>query len=289
MNVLGEKNKNDIAYEIPEEPLVMLKIADCMEVLKDIPDSSIQLIVLDPPYNLKLAYWDVYDDYIAWAKEWLDECYRVLKKSGSLVIFGGTQFQGIKTGDLIEIIYYVRHYTKFNFVNSIVWYYKNGISASRFFANRHEDIIWLTKTKKYYFDLDSVRVKYDSKTEALYLKDKRLNPENVKKGKNPTNVWEISRLNGNSHERVGHLTQKPLSIIRRIVKSMSPPGEIVLDFFAGSGTTGRVCIEEKRNVILVDNDSKSRKYFSKHLENMQEGKYKFKYKETHNISDFFNE
>lgn len=142
------------------------------------------------------------------------------------------------------------------------------MSAHRFFANRHEEAIWLSKTKNYYFDLDSVRIPFDEETKQLYKKDKRLNPANVEKGKNPTNVWEIGRLNGNSVERVGHPTQKPLELIRRFVKGLSYPGSIVLDFFAGSGTTGRVCIEESRNSILVDNDPKMLEYFKLHTKSM---------------------
>jgi len=92
-----------------------------------------------------------------------------------------------------------------------------------------------------------------------------LNPDSVDKGKNPTNVWEMSRLNGNSKERVGHATQKPVEVIRRFVRGLSYPGSIVLDFFAGSGTTGRVCIEEGRNSILVDNDPMLNKYLKSHL------------------------
>jgi site-specific DNA-methyltransferase (adenine-specific) len=130
--------------------------------------------------------------------------------------------------------------------------------------------VWLSKTDKYYFDLDSVRVPYDEETKKLALRDKRLIPENIEKGKNPTNVWEIGRLNGNSTERVGHPTQKPLELIRRFVRSLSYEGSIVLDFFAGSGTTGRVCIEENRHSILVDEDSKMFDYFDNHLKNMKE-------------------
>ncbi len=99
----------------------------------------------------------------------------------------------------------------------------------------------------------------------MYKKDKRLNPESVDKGKNPTNVWEIGRLNGNSTERVGHLTQKPVELIRRFVKALSFEGSIVLDFFAGSGTTGRVCIEERRHSLLVDSDKKLHGYLDKHI------------------------
>ena len=145
------------------------------------------------------------------------------------------------------------------------------MSAHRFFANRHEEAIWLSKTKNYFFDLDSVRVLFDEETKKLYKRDKRLNPESVEKGKNPTNVWEIGRLNGNSVERVGHPTQKPLELIRRFVRCLSYPGSLVLDFFAGSGTTGRVCIEESRNSIMVDNDPKMLEYFKLHTRSMNGG------------------
>ena len=163
------------------------------------------------------------------------------------------------------------------------------MSAHRYFANRHEEAIWLTKTDKYYFDLDSVRVPYGEKELRDALKDKRLNPENVKKGKNPTNVWEIGRLNGNSLERVGHPTQKPLEIIRRFVKSLSYPDSVVLDFFAGSGTTGRVCIEEKRICIMCDTDIQSKTFFKKHIEKMQETIFSNSFTENENIDSFFED
>jgi len=243
-------------------------IQDAVEFLKTLPDASVQLVLIDPPYNLDLDYWDTYEDYLGWAKTWLNEIYRVLKDSGNCVIFGGFQYQDLKKGDLLEVLHYTRHNTPLRFTNLIIWYYKNGMSAHRFFANRHEEAVWLSKTNKYYFDLDPVRVPYDEESKKLALKDKRLIPENIEKGKNPTNVWEIGRLNGNSVERVGHPTQKPLEIIRRFVKSLSYPGSIVLDFFAGSGTTGRVCIEEGRHSLLVDADEKLITYLDQHLEKM---------------------
>ena len=243
-------------------------IDDAVKVLKDLPDSSVQLVLIDPPYNLDLDYWDSYENYLDWAKNWLDEIHRVMSDSGNCVIFGGFQYQDLKKGDLLEVLYYTRHSTDLRFVNLIIWFYRNGMSAHRFFANRHEEALWLSKTKQYYFDLDSVRVPYDEETKKLYMKDKRLNPQTVEKGKNPTNVWEIGRLNGNSKERVGHPTQKPLEIIRRFVRGLSYEGSTVLDFFAGSGTTGRVCIEEGRNSILVDSDPKLRSYFDAHIANI---------------------
>ncbi|MDO5824746.1 site-specific DNA-methyltransferase [Methanobrevibacter sp.] len=282
------KQKTAADFERPEKSMISLSIMDCCEFLKKIPDGSIQLICIDPPYNLELEEWDIYDNYIEWAAKWLDEAYRVLADSGSLVIFGGLQFRDVKSGDLVSIIQHVRHNTKFKLINTIIWYYKNGMSARRFFANRHEEVIWLVKTNNYYFDLDSVRVPYSEEQLKLALKDKRLNPENTRKGKNPTNVWEIGRLNGNSKERVGHPTQKPVEIIERFVKALSYPGSIVLDFFAGSGTVGRVCITEGRHCIMCDSDSASIDYFNKHIELMEGLGQDTSYIDVQNIDDFFN-
>ena len=265
-NKEGKKHSSNLVNIDVQKTIQAFFITDAIKFLKSIPDNSIQLILVDPPYNLDLATWDTFDNYLEWARQWLDELYRVLSPSGNCVIFGGFQYQDLKKGDLLEILHYTRHSTDLRFTNLVIWYYKNGMSAHRFFANRHEEAIWLTKTKKYYFDLDSVRVQYSPEQKKAALRDKRLIPENINKGKNPTNVWEIGRLNGNSKERVGHPTQKPLEIIRRFVKSLSYEGSIVLDFFAGSGTTARVCIEENRHSIMVDSDIKTLEYFKKHID-----------------------
>ncbi|MCS1411481.1 MAG: Modification methylase RsrI [Verrucomicrobia subdivision 3 bacterium] len=240
---------------------------DCFSFLKTVPDNSIQLIVCDPPYNVSIADWDKHDNYIDWCDAWLKESERVLKPTGNIVIFGGLQYQEeAGSGDLISIVHHMRSASKMKLVNFIVWNYPNGMSAHRFFANRHEGIAWFGKTKKYYFDLDSIRESYDEQTKLIYLKDKRLRSETIEKGRNPTNVWRINRLNGNSKERVGHPTQKPSELIRRIVKSMSSPGSIVLDFFAGSAVTSRVAIEEGRHSVSVDSNKNIFEYFGNHLE-----------------------
>ena len=163
----------------------------------------------------------------------------------------------------------MRNNSAMRLVNLIVWNYPNGMSAQRFFANRHEEIAWFGKTSKYYFDLDSVREPYDEATKAAYKRDKRLRPDTVDKGRNPTNVWRIGRLNGNAKERVGHATQKPRALIQRIVRSLSYPGSVVLDFFAGSGITTRVSIELGRHSIATDTDPDCRAYLEKHLEMMR--------------------
>ena len=286
-NNLKQKSSKD--FFVPNESIISLNIMDCCDFLKLLPNESVQLICIDPPYNLELATWDIYENYIDWAAKWLNEAYRVLSKSGSMVIFGGIQFRDVKSGDLIDIIQYARHNTKFKLINTIIWYYKNGMSAHRYFANRHEEVIWLAKTNDYYFDLDAVRVPYSEEDLKLALKDKRLNKENTLKGKNPTNVWQIGRLNGNSNERVGHPTQKPIEIITRFIKSLSYPGAVVLDFFAGSGTTGRACINEGRHCLLCDNDSSTVEFFNKHLELMKKSEQKSNYKTISGVNNFFDE
>ncbi|MDD6089220.1 MAG: site-specific DNA-methyltransferase [Clostridiales bacterium] len=284
-NSMKQKSAKD--FKSPDKVKVLHCIMDCCDFLKDLPDESVQLICIDPPYNLELAGWDIYDNYIEWAAKWLDEAYRVLSKNGNMVIFGGIQFRDAKSGDLIDIIQHVRHRTKFKLINTIIWYYKNGMSAHRYFANRHEEVIWLAKSNDYYFDLDAVRVPYSEEDLLLALKDKRLNPENTRKGKNPTNVWQIGRLNGNSKERVGHPTQKPVEIIERFIKALSYPGSTVLDFFAGSGTVGRVCIKEGRHCIMCDNDPASVDFFNKHLELMRNLGQCADYRKTESIGEFF--
>lgn len=285
-NNIKQKSAKD--FNLPDKSVVSLNIMDCCDFLKSLPDESVQLICIDPPYNLAVAKWDSYNNYIDWASNWIKESYRVLSKNGSMVIFGGVQFRETKSGDLIDIIQYIRHNTKFKLINTIIWYYKNGMSAHRYFANRHEEAIWLTKSNDYYFDLDSVRVPYSDEDLKLALRDKRLNPENTLKGKNPTNVWQIGRLNGNSKERVGHPTQKPLSLIERFVKALSYPGSVVLDFFAGSGTIGRVCVTEKRHCLMCDNDKSTIEYFSKHIELMNDSGQNTSYINANTINDFFS-
>lgn len=242
---------------------------DCCDLLAKIPNKSVQLIVCDPPYNILLADWDRHADYLQWASRWLKEAERVLSDSGSIVIFGGLQYQAeAGSGDLLTLIYHLRTTSAMRLANLIVWNYPNGMGAHRFFASRHEEIAWFAKTKHYHFDLDAVREEFDPATKAAYLRDKRLRPESVEKGKNPSNVWRMMRLNGNSKERVGHPTQKPCALIQRVVRALSYPGSVVLDFFAGSGVTTRVCIEEKRHSISADIDPQMKVYLQKQLENM---------------------
>lgn len=244
----------------------IVAVADCLAALRRIPDRSIQLVICDPPYNINVAAWDDLEHYVDWAGQWLREVERVLLPSGNFVLFGGLQYQGeAGSGDLLSLMDWMRRCSRMRLANLIIWTYPNGMGAQRFFANRHEEIAWFASTPKYYFDLDAVRLPLDPKVKEIYKRDRRLNPDSLDKGINPTNVWKIPRLNGNSKERVGHPTQKPRQLIERLVRALSFPGSTVLDFFAGSGVTARVAIETRRHSISVDADQALLTYLGRQL------------------------
>ncbi len=275
MNALRKRGISHVSEQVlqtllPTKTIHSVVVMDCCDFLASLPDKSVQLIVCDPPYNIQLANWDSHANYLSWASRWLREAERVLADSGNLALFGGLQYQAeAGSGDLLTLISDMRKNSDMRLANLIVWNYPNGMSAHRFFANRHEEIAWFGKTAKYFFDLDAVREPYDDATKAIYMKDKRLRPESVEKGRNPTNVWRMSRLNGNSKERVGHPTQKPREVIQRLVRALSYPGSVVVDFFAGTGITTRVAIEEGRHSIACDNDPMLHSYLKMQLKDLQ--------------------
>jgi len=265
-NGLAHSSARDVVATEPAATAHIVDVADCLALLAKIPDRSIQLVICDPPYNISVAAWDDLDHYVEWAGQWLREVERVLAPSGSFVLFGGLQYQSeAGSGDLLSLMGWMRAHSRMLLANLIIWNYPNGVGAQRFFANRHEEIAWFARTPKYFFDLDAVRRPLDPATLEIYKRDKRLNAENLEKGINPTNVWKIARLNGNSKERVGHPTQKPKELIERLVLSLSYPGSTVLDFFAGSGVSARVAIEAGRHSISADADAAFRTYLGRQL------------------------
>jgi len=250
----------------------VITVGDCLQTLRRIPDGSIQLVICDPPYNVNVAAWDDVADYVDWAATWIREVERVLAPSGNFVMFGGLQYQSeAGSGDLLSLLSWMRRHSEMPLANLIIWTYPNGVGAQRFFANRHEEIAWFGRSSKYHFDLDAVRTRLDPDRLARYKRDRRLNPDSLDKGINPTNVWRIPRLNGNAKERVGHPTQKPRELIARLMRALSFPGSTVLDFFAGSGVTGRVAIETGRHSISGDADPEFLGYVRRHLEQIAQG------------------
>jgi len=212
---------------------------DLLEKMKNIQTESIDLIVTDPPYNLSKNYGNNQDslqfsEYMSFSRKWLKEADRVLKKNGTIYIFMGMRY--------ISYIYNIlESEMKYNFNSWIIWYYTQGIGKTIGFSPRHDDILMFTKSKKFTFNLDDIRIP-----------QKFYRSVNNMRGANPGNVWKFSHMHYCNKNRLQHPTQKPEGLYERIILASSNEGDMVLDPFVGSGTALRVCQNTNRNCIGID-------------------------------------
>ena len=211
---------------------------DCIEVLGKVDEPFANLIFADPPFNIGYKYDKYYDkvkkkNYIAWTKEWMSVCKKVLKPYGSFYIAIGDDYAAnVKIiADELDLI----------MRNWIIWHYTFGQQTKNKFARSHTHILYFVKDKnEFTFNADSVRVISDR--QKVY-KDKRANRE----GKMPDDVWnEYPRVCGTFKERMNFPCQMPESLLARIIHTSSKEGHWVLDPFSGSGTTAVVAHKLKR-------------------------------------------
>src|SRR5699024_4252114 len=208
---------------------------DALEAFKSIPDSSIDLIVTDPPYNLKKDFgvskdYLKFEDYITFTQQWLNESKRVLKDDGTIYIFMGVRF--------ISYLYKELEDLDFNFNSWITWHYTQGIGKTKGFSPRHDDILMFTKSGKFKFNMDAIRI-----PQKYYRK------RNNMRGANPGNVWTFSHVHYSHGNRTTHPTQKPEGLYERMILASSNENDTVLDPFSGSGTCARVCQQTNRKFI----------------------------------------
>lgn len=207
---------------------IEIKCGDAISLLKELPDSSINLIVADPPYNLGKDYGNNhdlkgFDDYLEFTRQWTSEAKRVLKDDGSMYVFMGVRF--------ISYLYDILDREQELFFNSwVVWHYTQGLGKTKGYSPRHDDILVFNKTKNFKFNLDDVRVP-----------QKYYRARNNMRGANPGDVWKFSHVHYSNPNRQNHPTQKPEGLIERMILASSDRGDTVLDPFSGSGTTLRVC------------------------------------------------
>ena len=212
---------------------------DALGNLKRIQNSSVQLVVTSPPYNIGKEY-EVkrgYSEYLEEMELIITELVRVLKPGGSICWQVGN---GIRKGEVIPLdaLFYPVFKSKGLVLrNRIVWSFGHGLHAQRRFSGRHETILWFTKGEEYVFNLDSVRVpaKYPNKKHYKGPNKGQLSGNPL--GKNPGDVWEITNIKALHPEKTDHPCQFPVALVDRLVKSLSNPGDLVIDPFLGSGTT----------------------------------------------------
>lgn len=249
-----------------------------MPVLERVEDASIDLIYIDPPFNTgktqrrdqlttvrdaqgdrvgfggqryrtvrhsSAGYADSFTDYRAFLQPYLMHAHRVLKPTGSLYL---------------HIDYREAHYCKVwldelfgrdNFINEIIWAYDYGGRPRRKWPPKHDTILFFAKdSDRYYFDTDEIE-------RIPYMAPGLVSAEKAARGKLPTDTWWHTIVSPTGKEKLGYPTQKPLGILRRIVAASSPRDGLVLDFFAGSGTTGAAALELGRRFLLVDSSAQA--------------------------------
>jgi len=248
-------------------------LGENLSILKTLPSECVDLIYIDPPFNTgkeqarrsirvkrdesghrvgfggqsystelinERAYQDSFDDFLSFLRPRLVEAHRLLKTQGSLYF---------------HIDYREAHYCKIlldeifgraNFINEIIWAYDFGGRPKNRWPAKHDTIFFYAKdANNYTFNRDDI-------DRIPYMAPGLVGKEKAEKGKLPTDVWWHTIVGTNSKEKTGYPTQKPFGVIERIVRASSNPGDLVMDFFAGSGTVGAVCEKLNRQYILID-------------------------------------
>lgn len=260
------------------KPSNKLYFGDNLGILKTLPTESIQLIYIDPPFNTGrtqtrgsttttrteagnrvgfkgqryevvrdtvLSYDDEFVDFWSFLEPRLEEAWRLLNETGTLYL---------------HLDYREAHYAKVLldalfgrdcFLNEIIWAYDYGGKSKNKWPSKHDTIlVYVKNPAKYFFNSTEV-------DREPYMAPGLVTPEKVEKGKLPTDVWWHTIVSPTGKEKTGYPTQKPKGILRRVIQASSQPGDLVLDFFAGSGTTGAVAAELGRNFILIDQNSEA--------------------------------
>ncbi|CAA9589902.1 MAG: DNA modification methyltransferase [uncultured Thermomicrobiales bacterium] len=248
---------------------------DNLPVLAALPSGSVSLIYIDPPFNTgrtqarvrvrteraadgdragfrgeryrttRLAsgtYADSFDDYLGFLEPRLREAYRILAPHGSFYF---------------HIDYREVHYCKVlldgifgrdSFLNEIIWAYDYGARTTKRWPAKHDNIlVYVKDPTNYVFNAEEV-------DREPYMAPGLVGPEKAARGKLPSSVWWHTIVSPNGREKTGYPTQKPLGVLRRIITASSRPGDLVLDFFAGSGTTGAAALALGRDFLLVDDN-----------------------------------
>ena len=261
--------------------------ADNLEALASVPDESAALVYIDPPFNTgrtqsrttistvrdevsgdrtgfqgkryrtieigTSGYADAFDDYLGFLEPRLREARRVLKPDGSFFLhvdYREVHYCKVLLDDL---------FGRASFINEIIWAYDYGARSKSRWPAKHDNILWYAK------DPANYTFRYDEIDRIPYLAPGLVGAEKAARGKTPTDVWWHTIVSPNGKEKTGYATQKPLGIIERIVRVHTHPGDLVIDFFAGSGTLGEAAARLGRDFIMIDDNPDAIRVMSKRL------------------------
>ncbi|MEX2101289.1 MAG: site-specific DNA-methyltransferase [Actinomycetota bacterium] len=272
-------------------PLDVVLQDDCLSVLRGLPSDSVDLIYVDPPFGtgqlqrlqrIRLGVGDKtrkgfgdrthryevqsdhayrddmpLDEYLKFLDERLAEAWRVLKPTGSIYLhldFHSVHYARVMLDEI---------FGPERFLNEIIWAYDYGGRARDKWPRKHDNILWYAKSDSWVFNRDDV-------DRIPYMAPGLVGPEKAARGKLPTDVWWMTIVPTNSRERTGYPTQKPLKLLERIVTASSNPGDVVMDFFAGTGTTAVAARRLGRHYVLVDINPQAVEIARKRLDDVGE-------------------
>jgi len=225
--------------------------------------SKAELIVTSPPYNIGKVYEEQVslEDYVNDQKKTIDSCVETLSETGSICWQVGHFIEGSgknKEAYPLDIILYpIFKSNGLILRNRIVWHFGHGLHEKYRFSGRHETILWFTrKSEDYTFNLDPIRIleKYPGK--RAYSGPKAGEPSGNPLGKNPSDVWEIPNVKANHVEKTEHPCQFPIALVEILIKSMTNPGDLVVDPYMGVGSTAIACLMNNRKSAGSDTEKK---------------------------------
>lgn len=261
-------------------------LGDCLDVLTGLPEGSARLVYLDPPFNTgrvqtrtrlrtvrepagdrsgfkgeryrtqvlgSRAWNDAYEDYLGFLEPRLTAAHRALAADGSLFFHIDPREAHYCKVLLDEL------FGRASFLNEIVWAYDYGARSRRRWPAKHDVIFWYARDPAHYV------FRYDDIDRIPYLAPDLVSPEKASRGKTPTDVWWQTIVSPTGKEKTGYPTQKPVRILERIVRVHSDPGDLVVDPFAGSGTTGEAAARLGRDYLLVDENPEAVRVMAERL------------------------
>lgn len=242
---------------------------DALETLRnEVETASVDLVFVDPPYNIGKQFsdfhdkWDSEDSYVIWAHQWMDECIRVLKPTGTMYIMTSTQA-------MPHFDIYLRK--KLIILSRIVWYYdSSGVQARKYYGSMYEPILHCVKDKtRYTFNANDIKIEAKTGSQRKLIDYRKTNPTQYNTDKVPGNVWYFPRVRYRMDEYEDHASQKPETLLNRIIRASSNEGDVILDPFAGTFTTAAVAQKLQRQSISIESQEAYVKIGLRRVLNMQ--------------------
>jgi len=269
---------------------VVIVLGDTLEETKSLPDNTFKLIVSSPPYNIGKVYEKQVklESYIDWQKTIITELVRICSKEGSIVWEIGNYVENGEVFPLDIYFYPIFKNLGMQLRNRIIWHFNHGLHASNRFSGRYETLLWFTKTKKYTFNLDDVRIPAKYPGKRHYKGEKKGLPSGNPLGVNPSDFWnlicqewdsgiiDIPNVKSNHPEKTIHPCQFPIELIERCILALTNEEDWVLDPFGGVGSALIAAVKHHRKGTIIDKDKKYIDIAKERINLFQEGSLKMR-------------